>query len=123
MPGNVQVPADGQPIVLLKEQTIGGYTNIATVISPDIFRMAQAGPGDTVQFIHVTLDEAHQIYRDWIRFLNETEVLLTDDQQPCFNRPVKFFSESFLSDSLAVLSQTPPFWESGKLPYCRGRIG
>ena len=81
MPGNVQVPADGQPIVLLKEQTIGGYTNIATVISPDIFRMAQAGPGDTVQFIHVTLDEAHRIYRDWIRFLNEIEALLTDDQQ------------------------------------------
>ncbi|HIJ57284.1 MAG TPA: biotin-dependent carboxyltransferase family protein [Deltaproteobacteria bacterium] len=78
MPGNVQVPADGQPIVLLKEQTIGGYTNIATVISSDIFRMAQARPGDTVQFIHVTLDEAHRIYRDWIRFLDDIKVLLND---------------------------------------------
>ncbi len=77
----IQGLADSQSIVLLKEQTIGGYTNIATVISPDIFRMAQAGPGDTVQFINVTLDEAHKIYRDWIRFLNETEALLTNDQQ------------------------------------------
>jgi len=78
IPGNIQVPADGQPIVLLKEQTIGGYTNIATVISSDIFRMAQARPGDTVRFIHVTLDEAHRIYRDWMRFLDETEALLID---------------------------------------------
>ena len=81
IPGNVQVPADGQPIVLLKEQTIGGYTNIATVISSDIFRIAQARPDDTVQFINVTLDEAHRIYRDWIRFLGDIKVLLSDDQQ------------------------------------------
>ncbi|MDP2863510.1 MAG: hypothetical protein Q8N95_12020, partial [Desulfobacterales bacterium] len=78
IPGNVQVPPDGQPIVLLKEQTIGGYTSIATVISPDIFRMAQAKPGDTIQFIHVTLDEAHRIYRNWIRFMDDIEALLTE---------------------------------------------
>ncbi len=80
VPGNVQVPADGQPIVLMKEQTIGGYTNIATVISSDIFRMAQAKPDDTIRFIHVTLDEAHRIYRDWMGFLDEIEVLLSEGQ-------------------------------------------
>lgn len=80
LPGNVQVPADGQPIVVLKEQTIGGYTSIATVISSDIFRMAQAKPGDTIRFIHVTLDEAHRIYREWMRFLDEIEVLLAGSQ-------------------------------------------
>ena len=35
MPGNVQVPADGQPIILLVEQTSGGYAKIATVITAD----------------------------------------------------------------------------------------
>jgi allophanate hydrolase subunit 2 len=79
MPGNVQVPADGQPIIILKEQTIGGYTNIATVISPDIFRMAQARPGDIVQFINVSLDEAHRIYRDWTSFLGDVKELLAGE--------------------------------------------
>lgn len=36
MPGNVQVPADGQPIILFAEQTVGGYAKIATVISTDL---------------------------------------------------------------------------------------
>lgn len=80
LPGNVQVPADGQPIVVLKEQTIGGYTSIATVISSDIFRMAQVKPGDTIRFTQVTLDEAHRIYREWMRFLDEIEVLLAGSQ-------------------------------------------
>jgi len=77
-PGNIQIPPDGRPIILLKEQTTGGYTIIATVISPDIFRIAQARPGDTVQFISVTLDEAHKIYRDWMRFLDDVKALLTE---------------------------------------------
>lgn len=81
MPGNVQIPADGQPIILLKEQTIGGYTNIATVISSDIFRMAQARPGDMVRFIHITLEKAHQIYQEWMCFLDEIKTLLTEDPQ------------------------------------------
>lgn len=78
IPGNVQIPANGQPIVLLKEQTIGGYTNIATVISVDIWRIAQAKPDDSIRFLQVTLEEAHCIYREWRRFLTETEALLGD---------------------------------------------
>ena len=78
-PGNIQVPPDGQPIVLLKEQTIGGYTNIATVISSDLFRIAQASPGSTVRFIRVTLEEAHRIYREWAEFLEEIHRLLSGD--------------------------------------------
>jgi biotin-dependent carboxylase-like uncharacterized protein len=63
MPGGIQVPADHQPIVLLVEQTVGGYTKIATVISTDIPRVAQATPGDTFRFVRVDLEEAHRIYR------------------------------------------------------------
>ena len=64
MPGGIQVPADGQPIILLVEQTVGGYTKIATVISTDLCKIAQAVPGDTVVFEHITLETAHGIYSD-----------------------------------------------------------
>ena len=64
MPGNVQVPADGQPIILLVEQTSGGYAKIATVITVDLPRVAQAVPGSIVRFEQVTLETAHGLYRE-----------------------------------------------------------
>jgi biotin-dependent carboxylase-like uncharacterized protein len=77
MPGNVQLPADGQPIILLVEQTTGGYTKIATVVSTDLPKVAQAVPGSRVRFRSVTLGEAHDIYREHTRLLREIEALLT----------------------------------------------
>jgi biotin-dependent carboxylase-like uncharacterized protein len=73
VPGGVQVPADGQPIILLVEQTVGGYTKIATVISTDLSRVAQATPGDTIRFEKVTLETAHTIYRERQRLMKEIE--------------------------------------------------
>lgn len=73
MPGNIQVPADGQPIILMVEQTIGGYAKIATVITPDLHKVAQAKPGDVFRFTPVTLDAAHQIFAEWTRFLASLE--------------------------------------------------
>lgn len=64
MPGGIQISPDHQPIVLLVEQTVGGYTKIATVISPDLSRLAQAIPGDTVRFESVDLETAHRIYNE-----------------------------------------------------------
>lgn len=62
--GAVQVPGDGQPIVLLSDRgTTGGYTKIATVISSDLYKFAQAMPGHTVTFRAVTVEEAHEVYR------------------------------------------------------------
>ena len=72
-PGNVQIPADGQPIVLMREQTIGGYPCIATVLSCDLWRLAQAQPGATIRFIAVSLEEGQKISRDWYRFLAAIE--------------------------------------------------
>jgi len=47
------------PIVLMADRgTTGGYTKIATVISADVWRLAQAAPGDRVRFGAVDLDEA-----------------------------------------------------------------
>jgi antagonist of KipI len=77
MPGNVQLPADGQPIILLVEQTTGGYTKIATVISTDLPKIAQTVPGNRVRFKRVTLEEAHRLYREHARLLHEIETRLT----------------------------------------------
>jgi antagonist of KipI len=50
-PGTVQLPPDGQPIVLLAEaQTIGGYPRIGHVVSADLPRLAQLRPGDNLRF-------------------------------------------------------------------------
>jgi allophanate hydrolase subunit 2 len=76
MPGNIQVPADGQPIILLVEQTSGGYAKIATVITADLSRVAQAMPGDTVRFERVTLENAHRLYREQQMKLQEIRTYL-----------------------------------------------
>lgn len=57
--GHVQVPGDGQPIVLMRDrQTTGGYPKIATVISADLARFAQLPPGAPVRFGAVSRAEA-----------------------------------------------------------------
>ncbi len=73
VPGGIQVPADGQPIILLVEQTVGGYTKIATVISTDICKVAQATPGDLIRFEQITLETAHTLYRDRQKLMKELE--------------------------------------------------
>ena len=61
-PGTIQVPPDGQPIVLLADaQTIGGYPQIAHVATVDLPLMAQLRPGDTVSFREVTLGDAQML--------------------------------------------------------------
>lgn len=60
VPGSIQVPGNGQPIVLLADaQTAGGYPKIATVISADLGRLANVRPGGAVRFrvIDVTAGE------------------------------------------------------------------
>jgi KipI family sensor histidine kinase inhibitor len=60
-PGTVQVPPDGQPIVLLAEaQTIGGYPQLAHVIGVDLSLLAQLRPGDAVRFRVVAIEEAQE---------------------------------------------------------------
>ena len=52
LPGVVQVPPNGQPIVLLADaQTTGGYPRIACVIEADLWKLAQARPGSELQFL------------------------------------------------------------------------
>jgi antagonist of KipI len=65
-PGTVQVPPDGNPIVLMADaQTLGGYPRVAHVASVDIPLLAQLAPGDGVRFARTTLAEAHALSRAW----------------------------------------------------------
>lgn len=60
--GTVQVPPNGQPIVLMADrQTTGGYPKIASVISVDLPRLAQKLPGEEIRFEQVSLDQAQQL--------------------------------------------------------------
>jgi antagonist of KipI len=62
-PGAVQVPPDGQPIVLMADaQTLGGYPKIAHVASVDLPLLAQLRPGDHVSFAEIELDEARRLW-------------------------------------------------------------
>jgi biotin-dependent carboxylase-like uncharacterized protein len=63
--GSIQVPADGQPIVMMADcATTGGYPKIASVIRADLPLLAQCTPGkDSVQFKETTVEAAHEKYR------------------------------------------------------------
>ena len=51
MLGAIQVPADGQPIVLGPDRPVtGGYAKIATVLEADFSRLARAVPGTVLRF-------------------------------------------------------------------------
>ncbi|MGC8119138.1 biotin-dependent carboxyltransferase family protein [Marinobacter sp. VGCF2001] len=65
--GAVQVPPDGQPIVLLNDrQTIGGYPRLGTLPPLACSRLAQCRPGQHVRFRPIPLDRAHHAYLEFL---------------------------------------------------------
>jgi KipI family sensor histidine kinase inhibitor len=66
VPGSIQVPPDGKPIVMMADcPTTGGYPKIGTVITADLPLLAQALPGqDEVRFTAVEVEEAHRALRE-----------------------------------------------------------
>lgn len=70
--GAVQIPAHGNPIIMLSDcQTTGGYTKIAHVITSDLPKIAQAKAGDEIRFKAVDIGEAHEIVRHESAFYYE----------------------------------------------------
>ena len=73
--GVIQVPADGNPIIMLSDHgTIGGYPKIATVISADFDKLAQLPPGSKIKFKEVNLSDAETIFK---LYEMETNTLLS----------------------------------------------
>lgn len=63
-PGTIQLPPDGQPIVLLADaQTHGGYPRVGHAIRADRPRLAQLRPGDSLRFVPCTPEQAHEALR------------------------------------------------------------
>lgn len=62
--GAIQVPADGQPILLMADcQTTGGYATLATMIASDHSQAAQLCPGDSLSFVLTTQHKASDLFR------------------------------------------------------------
>lgn len=70
--GAIQIPSDGQPIILLKErQTIGGYPKIGAVFTVDCFKLAQAKPNTKISFSSITFEEAQaKLQKFYLYFKN-----------------------------------------------------
>src|SRR5690606_18854265 len=63
-PGTIQVPPDGNPIILgVDAQTVGGYPRIAHVLSGDLPLLAQTPPGGRVRLRAAGIEEAHTLLR------------------------------------------------------------
>jgi 5-oxoprolinase (ATP-hydrolysing) subunit C len=61
VPGSIQVPGDGTPLVLMRDcQTTGGYPKIATVITADLPRLAQLRAGAALRFRALAVEEAQR---------------------------------------------------------------
>ena len=62
--GVIQVPADGNPIIMLSDHgTIGGYPKIAVVASVDYDRLVQISPGSKIKFKEIELPDAETLFK------------------------------------------------------------
>lgn len=70
--GTIQIPPDGNPIILLADrQTTGGYPKIAHVASVDIQKIVQLKPNSKIKFKQITLKEAERMYFEREKYIDE----------------------------------------------------
>lgn len=80
LPGVVQVPHNGQPIVLMNDaQTTGGYPRIACIIEADMYQLAQIPLGQPIHFAPCSLEEALKARADQQRYLEQLAWRLSDE--------------------------------------------
>ena len=78
--GAVQIPPDGQPIVLMHDhQTIGGYPKIGSVLSLDLARLAQLKAGDKINFAAITQANARQALQLTRDYFTNLQLEAVDD--------------------------------------------
>ena len=64
VPGAIQIPASGKPIILMADrQTTGGYAKLGAVITADLSVLAQAAPGNKLLFEQVSVEEAQKVLK------------------------------------------------------------
>ncbi|MCI1751164.1 biotin-dependent carboxyltransferase family protein [Megasphaera cerevisiae] len=73
--GTIQVPADGNPIILMADrQSTAGYPKIGQVIMADMSRLAQYRPGDWVRFAAVTIAQAEALFLEREQYIRNIAV-------------------------------------------------
>jgi biotin-dependent carboxylase-like uncharacterized protein len=81
LPGAVQVPRGGKPIMIMRDaQTTGGYPKIAVVVSPDVSLLGQARPGDIVEFSRITIKQAREKALEYYKLLKNLSNMLIKDR-------------------------------------------
>ncbi len=104
VPGAIQVPGDGQPIVLMADcQTTGGYTKIATVIGCDLERLAQVPPGSVVTFERMSPQEAVAAARANAAWLDGLIGAIEAAQDETGVDPVRLADENLISGVVDAL--------------------
>ena len=62
--GTIQIPADGNPIIMLSDHgTIGGYPKFGVVISADYDKLVQLSPGSKIKFQEIKLSDAETLFK------------------------------------------------------------
>jgi antagonist of KipI len=75
MPGTIQIPGDGQPIIILYERTVGGYTRVAIVIRADQDILSHLKPSDDIILEMVGMEEAEQLWLEQREKLSHVNAL------------------------------------------------
>jgi antagonist of KipI len=98
--GSVQIPGDGNPIVLMADRgTTGGYTKIATVVGPDLSLLAQSMPGDKLRFTSVTTAEAREILMEQENFISDIKKVVGLDFSGLFTLATEGDGHNVLSEN------------------------
>ena len=72
--GSIQVPGDGNPIVLASEHpTIGGYPKIATILISDLFKLVQLEEGAKISFEEVDINLSEKLYFDFLEIIKSIQ--------------------------------------------------
>lgn len=75
--GTIQVPPDGDPIILLADRaTAGGYPKICHVASVDLSKLVQLKPSDNVSFKKITLKEAEKLYLEREEYIEKLRLAI-----------------------------------------------
>ncbi|MDO5457611.1 MAG: biotin-dependent carboxyltransferase family protein [Atopococcus tabaci] len=95
--GNVQVPKNGLPIILLNDrQSSGGYTRIATVCKVDLLKLAQMKPGERFKFEMISIEKAQDLYTKKMNDLKVRQAIYADREHRHYRRVTAERVESLL---------------------------
>jgi len=84
VPGVIQVPPSGQPIVLMADaQTTGGYPRIGVVIAADLWKLAQVRLGGAVRFVRSTREEARHALAEEHAYLRQIDAAIAMHEERC----------------------------------------